>query len=105
MVPLNLGYAISIHKSQGMTIENVIANIGPNEFASGLTNTAITRVRKLENLYFNKFYTFDRFDKEIRNKKVFKERLAHEKKEKKSDEKFHEKVENTNWFIPTEIAD
>ena len=27
------------------------------------------------------------------------------RRKKKSDEKFHEKVENTNWFIPTEIAD
>ena len=37
--------------------------------------------------------------------KVYKERLAYEKKEKESDEKIHEKVVNTNWFIPTEIVD
>ena len=99
MLPLILGYAVSIHNSQGMTIESVIANIGDNEFSNGLTNTAITRVRKFENLYFDPFYSFDRFTRKITNQKVFKERLKHEKKEKESDQKFHEKVENTNWFV------
>ena len=48
MLPLNMEYAISIHNSQGKNIDNLIANIGPNEFANGLTYTALTRVRKLK---------------------------------------------------------
>ena len=44
---------------------------------------------KFENLYFQPFFNFDRFDKEIRKQKMFIERIAHEKKEKESDDKFH----------------
>ena len=91
-----MGYAISIHNSQGRGMDNLIANIGSNEFANGLTYTALTRIRKFENLYFQPFFNFDRFDKEIRKQKMFTERIAHEKKEKESDEKFRDKV--INWF-------
>ena len=101
MLPLNLAYAISIHKSQGMTIENVIANIGPNEFSNGLTNTAITRVKKFDNLAFDPFYSFERFDK-IRKQKIFKERLEHERKENESDQKFQDKAQNVNWLTDSE---
>ena len=98
MLPLFLAYAISIHKSQGMTLDNVIANIGPNEFSNGLTNTAITRVRKIENLTFLPFYHYDRFEKVFRQK-TFLERKAHELKEKESDEKFPEKAKNMQWNL------
>jgi len=96
MLPLSMGYAISIHNSQGRGMDNLIANIGSNEFANGLTYTALTRIRKFENLYFQPFFNFDRFDKEIRKQKMFIERIAHEKKEKESDEKFRDKV--INWY-------
>ena len=96
MLPLSMGYAISIHNSQGRGMDNLIANIGSNEFANGLTYTALTRIRKFENLYFQPFFNFDRFDKEIRKQKMFTERIDHEKKEKESDEKFRYKV--INWF-------
>ena len=84
-----------------MTIENVIANIGPNEFSNGLTNTAITRVKKFDNLAFDPFYSFERFDK-IRKQKVFKERLEHERKENESDQKFQDKAQNVNWLTDSE---
>ena len=102
MLPLNMGYAISIHNSQGKSMDNLIVNIGPNEFANGLTYTALTRVRKFENLYFEPFFNFDRFDKEIRKQKMFIERIAHEKKEKESDDKFGDKLKNIDWF--TDVA-
>ena len=92
----NMGYAISIHNSQGKGMDNLIANIGSNEFANGLTYTALSRVRKFENIYFEPFFNFDRFDKDIRKQKMFIERIAHEKKEKESDEKFCDKV--INWY-------
>ena len=104
MLPLFLAYAISIHKSQGMTLDNVIANIGPNEFSNGLTNTAITRVRKIENLTFSPFYHFSRFEKIFRQK-IFLERKNHELKEKESDEKFPEKAKNMLWYPDDEQND
>ena len=101
MLPLFLAYSISIHKSQGMTLENVMINIGPNEFANGLTYTGITRVKKFENLTFNPFYSYERF-KKIFRQKVFQDRLKHNQKEKASDANFESKF-NTKEWVTTEI--
>ena len=56
MLPLKPGYAISIHSSQGMTLESVIIDLGPKEFAAGLTYVAPSRVRRIEYLYFDPMY-------------------------------------------------
>ena len=53
MLPLVPGYAFSIHKSQGQTLQRVIIDLGDKEFASGLTYTALTRVRRLDHLAFD----------------------------------------------------
>ena len=37
MIPLTPSYAITIHKSQGQTLNKIILNLGDKEFASGLT--------------------------------------------------------------------
>ena len=59
--PLIPGYALTIHKSQGMTIdEPVIIDGGPLEFASGLTYTVCTRTRSLANVAFHPMPTFNR---------------------------------------------
>ena len=71
--------------------------------STGLTYTALTRIRKFENLFFQPFFNFDRFDMEIRKQKMFTERIAHEKKEKESDEKFRDKV--INWFYDDVVID
>ena len=61
MLPLKPGYAISIHSSQDMTLESVIVDLSPTEFAAGLTYVAPTRVRRIENLYFDLMYNPPRF--------------------------------------------
>ena len=53
-------------------------------------------------LEFQPFFNFDRFDKEIRKQKMFIERIAHEKKEKESDDKFRDKLKTIDWF--TDVA-
>ncbi|KAK3931895.1 ATP-dependent DNA helicase [Frankliniella fusca] len=43
--PVTLCYACSIHKSQGMTLDKAVINLGEVEFSMGLSYVAISRVR------------------------------------------------------------
>ena len=59
--PLIPAYALTIHKSQGMTIDRpVVIDIGPLEFSSGLTYTVCTRTRNLSNVAFHPMPSFNR---------------------------------------------
>ncbi|KAJ1528123.1 hypothetical protein ONE63_008037 [Megalurothrips usitatus] len=55
-LPLNLCYACSIHKSQGLTLEKAFINIGAlREMSPGLTYTALSRVKSLTGLLLEPF--------------------------------------------------
>ena len=62
MLPLILGYALSIHKLQGETLEKVILNIGAKEFQTGLTLVGASRVKSFEGLAFKPYPNFERFE-------------------------------------------
>ena len=49
-MPLKLAYALTIHKSQGMTLDAIEIDIGNNIFASGQAYTAISRAKDLSNI-------------------------------------------------------
>ena len=49
-MPIKTSYALSIHKSQGMTIDAVELDLGENIFAHGQTYTALSRAKKLESI-------------------------------------------------------
>ena len=51
-LPLVPSYAITIHKSQGASMDNVVLDLSDQEFAIGLAYTALSRCKTLENLYF-----------------------------------------------------
>ena len=87
MIPLKPSYAISIHSSQGATLNFVIVNLGNREFATGLTYVAPTRVRKIENLYFDPMPTYPRL-KSMAKTKIFAERRKQDEREKASDAKY-----------------
>lgn len=61
--PLILAHACTIHKAQGLTIDKMILDIGQKDFACGLSYVGITRVRCLEDLLFEPFFSYDRLAK------------------------------------------
>ena len=61
--PLKVAYAITIHKSQGLTLELIVIDIGDVEFAAGLTYVVLTRVKNITDLVFIIYKDKKRFDK------------------------------------------
>ena len=49
-LPLTLAWALTIHKSQGMTLDKAWVDIGKKESTLGITYVAISRVRNLSSL-------------------------------------------------------
>ena len=75
---LSLAWAITAHKSQGLTLPKVVIDLGKREFAAGLSFVAISRVRSLNDIIFKPF-DFSRLER-IKNCKRLKERIAEEKR-------------------------
>ena len=56
-IPLRMAWALTIHKSQGMTLDQATVDIGAKE-RQGLTFTAISRVRSLTDLQIHPTFQF-----------------------------------------------
>jgi ATP-dependent exoDNAse (exonuclease V) alpha subunit len=54
-IPLTLSWAITIHKSQGMTLDRVTVDLGDSEYSSGLTFVALSRAKSFLGLRVRPF--------------------------------------------------
>ena len=77
-VPLTLAWAITIHKSQGLTLEKAWIDIGKTEAISGITYVALSRVRNLKDCIIEPM-TYERLQI-ITNARNFQFRLDEERR-------------------------
>lgn len=61
--PVTLAWAVTIHKSQGLTMDRVVVDIGAKEQTTGLTYVALTRVRSFDGIVFGTTFDLPRLQK------------------------------------------
>ena len=54
-IPLIYGWAITIHKAQGLSLDKGILDLGRGIFECGQTYVALSRIRSLDGLYLKAF--------------------------------------------------
>ena len=78
-LPLKLAWAVTIHKSQGLTLDKVVIDVGKREFSTGLTFVACSRVRRLQNILFTPPFPYQRLSS-LSNSSRLKERQQEDKR-------------------------
>ena len=76
-LPLKLYWAITIHKSQGLTLNKAWVDIGKSETFDGLFYVGLSRVRRLNDLIIEPI-SFERLS--VKNRKGFEFRVTEEKR-------------------------
>lgn len=61
MFPLRLAYAITVYKSQGLTLQRAVLCLEKKDLAIGLSYVAISRVKELDGLLFKGSFDLERF--------------------------------------------
>ena len=62
-LPLVLGWTMTIHKSQGLTLNHVVLGIGNKELAFGITYVGCSRVKSYKGLAFQMSFPWERMEK------------------------------------------
>jgi len=64
--PIKLAWAVTIHKSQGLTFDSVIIDLGRGAFVNGQLYTALSRCRTLEGIVLKKRITLKDVVEDVR---------------------------------------
>jgi ATP-dependent exoDNAse (exonuclease V) alpha subunit len=56
-----VAYAITVHKSQGLTVSRAVLDISEKDFSSGLTYVVISCVKMLAGILFDNVFDFEWF--------------------------------------------
>jgi ATP-dependent exoDNAse (exonuclease V) alpha subunit len=70
--PLRLAYAITVYKSQGLTLSKAVMNLATKEHALGLSYVAVSWVKSLQGLLFECPFNYDHF--QVKETNTFKDR-------------------------------
>ena len=57
--PITIAFAITVHKSQGLTLEKAVLDISKPQFVPGLNYVAISRLKTLEGIIFEGPFDFE----------------------------------------------
>ena len=82
--PIKLAWAITIHKSQGLTFDKVIIDMGSGAFVNGQLYTALSRCKTLETLTLERRIDLNDLIKDERLINFNNEKINNEVKEEKS---------------------
>ena len=91
-IPLMLSWAITIHKSQGITLDSAIIDIGSGIFKDGQSYVALSRVKCLEGLFLK-----DINSHKIRANKKVKEFYENINEDSESEEEYEEEYTREEW--------
>src|ERR1700716_840605 len=59
--PLRLAYAITVYKSQGLTLSKAVLNLNQREHCLGLSYVAVSQVKALDGVLFEVPFDYERF--------------------------------------------
>jgi hypothetical protein len=62
-LPLRLAWAVTVHKSQGLTLSRIKLGLGKREFSTGFTFVALSRVKSLDGIMMVDHVDYSRVQK------------------------------------------
>jgi ATP-dependent exoDNAse (exonuclease V) alpha subunit len=61
MLPIVLAFAITVHKSQGLTLDKAVLDLSEKDFVAGLSYVGVSRMKTLNGIMFRTDFEMSRF--------------------------------------------